>query len=639
MRFIKGIRLLNFGRYRGERVLELAPRAYSLVGCNDGDQDDSNGTGKSTLRRAVRYALYGEVPDSCEVIDDAISSGPEFVADEMMVDLELDDGTFISRRRARSKFTDLVVIAVQNGVELQWSQESAQQEIDERIVGLSFEEFRLVADLEQKTASRLIEMKSAELTKIVGGWVGLDRLEEAESLAAVGLKQLTKEYDLACRHVSEYSWATSEEGAKRFQVIQVAEREVEQQKKQIAVEKEGFDRWWSAFNHTQRFRYAQEVQSKLGKLEAQIAQLPSEHEKLAQLRTKQAEALAERSELVLKSKPLEQVAAGLFDGKCPVLPGFECPARAEIKSRREEARVQLAPIERQISDLREKKGFREKVIADQEALVRSCERAQDIQDQLKLEYDELIPSVKFVEEHGETDESAKPDAVSALDLSAVKGAKQAFESWNESNKLLNQWSNAQKNYERRLKAFRLAVLALEQSKIRIVQGAAQRIERSANQRLVRAGVDVTIRFIYGRETKQLATRCYECGSEFAASAKIKQCTCGAIRGKKIEPQFRIKPSKRSGALDDLAGVAVMLAARDYVLRRRGSEWGVVLLDEPFASLDRKNRRALSAAVGDLVSDGVAQSFVIAHDRHVLESLPGRIEVVSSGAWSDVRVVA
>jgi DNA repair exonuclease SbcCD ATPase subunit len=66
---------------------------------------------------------------------------------------------------------------------------------------------------------------------------------------------------------------------------------------------------------------------------------------------------------------------------------------------------------------------------------------------------------------------------------------------------------------------------------------------------------------------------------------------------------------------------------------------VIVLDEPFSALDQSNSRALAGHVNQLVSDGFAQSFVIAHTRQVLESLPGRIEVTGSGEWSSVRVVA
>ncbi len=64
---------------------------------------------------------------------------------------------------------------------------------------------------------------------------------------------------------------------------------------------------------------------------------------------------------------------------------------------------------------------------------------------------------------------------------------------------------------------------------------------------------------------------------------------------------------------------------------------VHLLRPPRA--DTAHRRALAGHLNRLVSIDIEQAFIIAHSRDVLESLPGRIEVLGEGDWSTVRVVA
>ncbi len=89
----------------------------------------------------------------------------------------------------------------------------------------------------------------------------------------------------------------------------------------------------------------------------------------------------------------------------------------------------------------------------------------------------------------------------------------------------------------------------------------------------------------------------------------------------------------------MTGVVISLAASRYIRERRGAEWGVIVLDEVFTSLDAALRRGLTGHLNQLVQDGFEQAFVVAHSKDVLESLPGRIEVLGSGDWSSVRVVA
>lgn len=52
--------LSNWMRYRGRHVLTLEPKVYGVVARREGDPEQSNWQGKTSLVEAVRFALYGE---------------------------------------------------------------------------------------------------------------------------------------------------------------------------------------------------------------------------------------------------------------------------------------------------------------------------------------------------------------------------------------------------------------------------------------------------------------------------------------------------------------------------------------------------------------------------------------------------
>jgi ABC-type polar amino acid transport system ATPase subunit len=164
------------------------------------------------------------------------------------------------------------------------------------------------------------------------------------------------------------------------------------------------------------------------------------------------------------------------------------------------------------------------------------------------------------------------------------------------------------------------------------------IETVANGILSRAGVDLKVSIEYGRELQEIATVC-GCGKAFPRTATARVCEqCGATRGKKRDEKLYITTSAKSGATEDLAGVAIQLAAARWRRAATGGSWSVVALDEPFGALDAHNRLAMSRTLAALASDGFEQAFVVAHSSDVLEALPHRILITGDGKWSKVEVV-
>jgi hypothetical protein len=176
---------------------------------------------------------------------------------------------------------------------------------------------------------------------------------------------------------------------------------------------------------------------------------------------------------------------------------------------------------------------------------------------------------------------------------------------------------------------------------RLAEGALGEIEGQANELLGECEIPLSVRVQWAREGSGVAASCSACGEPFPRSEKAKVCArCGAERGPNIVHSLSIDPSAQSGGARDLAGIFVQLAAAAWLVADRDAEWGCALLDEPTATLDSFNRRALSAHFSQILSRvGCTQALVISHSSDAMQGLPGRIEVVSDGQWSTARVTA
>ncbi len=141
---------------------------------------------------------------------------------------------------------------------------------------------------------------------------------------------------------------------------------------------------------------------------------------------------------------------------------------------------------------------------------------------------------------------------------------------------------------------------------------------------------------WAREGEGLATQCGECGYPFPKSQKVKSCErCQASRGPKLVEKLTVELSDRSGAAEDLGGMAVLLGASAWLRHKRGAAWSSVFLDEPLGALDLANRKAFGSYIAGMLRgrQGFEQAFCIAHTRDSMDALPNRIEIVAEGKWS------
>lgn len=639
----------NWFRYRGKHELSLEAGVYAVTASMVGDEGRSNWLGKSTLLSAIAFALYGwhlaRTEDEWITYDDP--NGGVF--------LQLDSGVAIARTRKRGKSTQLAVTT--NGTIL--AGDEAQTFIEEH-VGLNQADFFATCFFEQKQMARLITAKPAERMEIVSAWLDLGPYQRCEenvlkklsAMAEQGSKLAHREAvvlglvaDTYTRHHLK-DRADPDVQLEAVRIDLTAEHEQLSAKLEAArAERERIVDWQHAAAQAEKFTaVATEGKALRAKIDAvDVARLSGTIEDLSSGRD---DALAALVMAQGATKTLRVLARGAFDGRCPVAE-IECPAKSVINGMRSENAKKLEAA----TQAEEQASLTVETYRDEHRKVEQKIRAVQADDARLTALREQATGLKVHAARIKTDGLPPPmpdlgplriDAeLVAKRLADVETAQQKLREWGDELASVTDDRDALAVELGTLREA-LTIFGRNGAQRRRAEGAIAEIEQGANGLLADAGIDLEIGVRWAREGQGLAVHCDACGAPFPTSQRVKKCErCGATRGPKLVEKLDIELSDRSGAAEDLAGIAFQLAAGAWLRRSRGTPWSVACIDEPFGSLDESNRRALSVHLAAMLRGryGFAQAFVIAHDRGIMDAMPKRLEIEATEAGSTPRVMA
>lgn len=656
--WVAEVRLRNWQRYRGEHRVVLGATAYGVVARLAGDERRSNWLGKSTLLGAVPFALYGwhERPTD----DDWITAGE----DEGHVELVLSDGAVVERSKRRGKSTQLVFR--RPGREPA-RQDEAQKEIAAH-VGLSRDDFFALVYFRQKRLSRLAVAPPAELLQVVSGWVGLGPLRAAEEWVRDELGRAAEEETEARRSLAEVERAIEHlrgqlgiEGPEDAEEAAVAARlvglEEERDRTRAEAEKRreavgAFEERWSALRDSVLHVGAAR------ELDAVLAAIPDEDARARHLQERdRARAAAEESAATVRvlgraAEEKRRLTTSGFDGRCPVA-AIECPATAQINARAREHREAFEAASHRHREALEASGGKAADRARAEAEVDADRRAVALAEELRREEERLRPAGARLARVGEPPIDGVDDEMreaAATHEKATAAAVRLADAKRQAAALADARGRQQEAKDAAEHAAARAALCRDALAV-VGRAGAQRdvaveelgaVEAGANALLAEAGVELSVRIRWGRASStELAVSCEACGVALPASKRVKSCPrCGAERGPRIDDKVDIELSNRSGAADDLAGMALQLAASAWLRARRGAGWSVAFIDEPFGALDEANCHAVAAALASLLrgGGGFTQALVVSHGPGTLDAFPGRVVVRAEGASSRVEEV-
>lgn len=629
----------NWFRYRGEHQLTLGPETHAVVARLEGAEGRSNWLGKSTLLAAIPFALFGVHPAPTE--DEWITHGEK--DGEVRI---FTSGFEVVRLRKRGVRTELSVI--EDG---KLSTGGEAQTLIERRLGLTKDDFFNSCFFRQKELARFITSGPAERQKILSEWLGLERVQQAESIARGDLKRILKDLRTVSQTIEFVSGEL--DGQPKPSEIDAEAKEAEERadrfeksagdlRSKMDEEVEALAKW-EADNRAAE-ELARVVQR--GKALRKVVDGFSSSKGIDEFETELEKARVEERIVEADVRRLRTLSRGAFDGTCPVA-RCPCPITDRINAEgakhreaAEQASKALEMVERTAEDAARRLRAAREAQSSHEAAERSLEA-------LRERADELRPAAKRAKGNPPKQEAA--DLYRSALSSAVRCRSDATRLREKAESLRAQ--DAKRGEAQAREGALRAELATVSEAIqifgrngaqrRIAEDAVSQIEGLANGLLSGSGIDLSLRVSWAREASSgLATACETCGAAFPKSQRVKECSeCGAERGPKTIDRLDVIPSNRSGGADDLAGIAFQLAAAAWLRKSRSSAWSVAVLDEPFGSLDPANRRALSAFVATALKRlGFEQSFVIAHSESEQEALSRRIEITASGADSSVRVI-
>ncbi len=648
---ITELRLHNWLAFRGTHTLKLEAKPYAIMARRVDDPEASNWSGKTALVEAIKFALTGEhrhrLDDEWITGNDPGSKERGEIAEGSgEVGLSFDTGERIVRSKEVKKAAKLYYWST--GAKDPAFKAEAQLAIDARLM-LSAKDFDATWFFAQREMARIILAKPDDRMKMISAWLKLGPLERCEDKARARVNALLDDVTRI---------QGRRQGARERLVAALAGRS----RDLVAADaKEALGRVHGAKHHLGKIekewqenearRRAKEIREEYEQLCEEGTKLAAEVERIdmpalrrtTDLANAELEQCVEQSGIAVATvRSLDVVARGAFDGKCPIA-DIECPATKKINAARSESARKLEAEKRIVHSFSESlararvemnatSAALSMAIAKEQRLTALRARVEEMNDRLvespePEDTDVLRSKLTQAREHVAAMTYAEgTHAQAMLTIESVD---------NEEKTLDNEATGIEQ--ELRLARAALTIFGKTGAQRRIAEEVLGQIEEDANRRLALASIPLSVRVQWTREGGDPAKACDACGASFPASAKVKACArCGATRGKQIQNSLDFILSDRSGAAEDLAGIAVQLAARDWLLADRGSDWRPVVIDEAFGQLDPANRRALAQHFGMLL--GSQQAFIIAHHAQVLDALPGRIEIVR-GKDSTVRVVS
>jgi len=638
---IKEINLQNWMCFRGKQKLENLPSgAISICASYSDNPRRSNWGGKSAFLEAIEWCLYGVHRKRLE--DEIIYNG----AKETSVTLIFDDGMEVVRSRIKGKSTKLAV-HIKNDT---YKQKDAQN-IIEKLLGFDQQDYRATVNFAQGDTSSIVEKTNSQRRSILDTWLGMDMWSRIHARAKVHLETLEKDLESYSLVLSESdleilnsdSESLEEEIAglktsedKKHENIKRLEEEISEATKSIALQTTR-----DTIEKTQK--EISEVREELSKLKI----LPvSEH--------KDNLSLIER-DIYTKSTRLAELTKILdsgFQGICPLVKEA-CPSCDFVNSKVDSMNSEQENLKTELGVLKKEKAFLSRKLGDIElnngkasSLKTKLEnlesKLQDLQKTFIVEEvyeEEQLKTLK--EKLGEERKELTDIGQEIRDLSKILSDKEKLvEKIEENNK-------AKLEVEESLKIAKIANQVLSPLGLPLLIRESLFKELEENVNLLLDGTDLDVEFSWCRETKKLSDSCVGCGYMYRGQAD-KQCpACNIERAKKLSDEVEILVSDGSNVIEDvkyksggakvLVGSAIRFAASRILKSNRDSlcEWSQI--DEPFGPLDVHNRKDLANTFANMLEVvGIRQSFVVSHDSNILDSLPGRIEIMRHNGYSEIK---
>lgn len=648
--FIKQLILTNWCRYAGTHSLALEPKVYAITAQHEFNRERSNWLGKSTLIESIPFALFGTHRFNRD--DDWISRG----CNNGSVTVQLSNGAIITR--SRDKVTKLGLILGRE----QLTGDLAQVRINQ-MIGLSQSDFYATCFFEQRQIAKFVLAEPSERMSMVKGWLQLEKLDCAVDIAKEKLQSYTVSMNLnsgslrtidmmiqeqfQILHSNGINESIDESNLDKLEPIfenmrtEIARLEGVVTRGEIVKEK-----IITYNNHLSRANALTDIVAKGQSVAASIAangqSLVSINEQINNTQTRINALLGEMSIVRKKREYHENIISQGFDGMCPVINDV-CPSSEHVSKCNERNR-QI--FDEQVSVLNTLSEDYKKSVQNIESLKQRASMVESWERQrieLRNLYTQAVESTEWLKcnnqpEHVDSDSLNQLKIIENQLVKLTNAHQQILTLISKREAFKQQYDN---NFQM-VEIYSMIIQCLGTSGAQRIaaEQSLSEIQDNANALLTGIGINLHTNISWYKEGLKLSNNCELCGHPFGTTQKVKKCTkCGHDRAKAKQYKLTLELSDRSGAAEDLAGAAYQLAASAWLRVARGTAWGTAILDEPFGQLDTSNKKVFSRHLDQMLKSkyGFEQAFIVAHDRHIMASYPGQIEIVANMRSNKVNV--
>lgn len=628
---VKELELSNWMRFRGRHTVRFSQGAHALVAEWHSDPRRSNWGGKTAVLEAIGFALYGRMRFRTE--DEWITRGESTGEVKLWID---DVG--MSRLRERGESTKVRFYKADKGVAIGDEAENCIAQF----VGLTYDEFVESCWLRQKKHAAFVTMTPAERLERVRAWCDLAGIERAHELAK---NQFAKSAMTVERMNATIGAHRSALDSARAAVAKAGNRadlggrlfDVVEQIRSMKAKLDAFLEYDKArMSRTRAESRVEAIRLQLDETKSKMTWADSDEDfEKAYLAAVTADRVA--------SEEIGQaalIAKGEFSGTCPVNLRV-CPVAQEIRDDRLAAKARLDAAKRTHGTTSVKLGQLKRDRERRAALKKTLDACERDLKRYEAERDALPPIPPAVEDV----DSEVLDSLEAQRESLLRAIGQCEANQSAVERGEAAIKTLEKELEETTPLARLAMQACEvlgRSGVQrtLTSETVAEVQERANAMLATSGIELGVSLEWGKETKRLEPDCPSCGFTHPGTSKVPSCVrCGTPRERARTQGLEVVLSDRSGAAEDLAGLALSLAAGAVLRARRGSRWPLVMVDEPFSALDEAHSEILSRQLGRLltVGSGFSQSIIVAHSRKIASALPNRIVVHADADGSRIDV--
>lgn len=676
---IQYVKIKNLGPFK---KLHLRMHDKDVIGVQakwKGNSRKSNQSGKTFLLETMKWGLTGESRAEKDV--ELIHHGEEY--GEVIIGIGDDTQTHIIRRGKDHKNNSVLEMGSQD------KSKEAQEAIN-KLIGFLPSEFDMTVYFEQEEINSFMKLNPTKKKEYIMKWLENNYWNDPYSRANRDYQAAQKSLDELKSNQAfledKYESMSHDLGAaiaeKEAQLVTAREElvvlESKLKKAEKSLKNDSVDDLYEKIEEAKKSKAIH--QKALDSFHAMVEEIKSLEEKSSKIKI--VKPKVEEKELYERMANARQTIKDLkgrlssaeqMTGRCPLL-GEDC----------DRVKVSLKKVKEwkdQKSKLSEDLENDSDVILEIQAYKESKEKFNRLSDKIET----LTKQADNFEEKGvkksikewatvitETEQKIdalvkdESDVLIAGFKANIKNHKQAIEDLVAEVARLNNLIEQRTKLRKEIKALqeRIKIHAHEVDDLKYVaftfgkngipsqeiENAFTEVQDEINFVLLQFGTDMEMIFSADRELGDWEKSCVSCGYLFPKGYKKSECTeCGTTRAKKRKDELQLKVMKagqeygfymESGGGKTILSLAIRIALVRLKLRKTGSQFKVLFMDEVDAPFDEHNRDSFISLVNNVLIKKLnfSQIFWVSHSKIISDAIPHTLMVTRKGSYSEAEFV-